>query len=75
MAKEEKEMKRFKPMICPVCGEYEFEDESSHDICSICGWHDDGYFEGGGANDMSLDEAREDFAKKRQPNPKYRKFK
>ncbi len=62
------------PHKCPVCGEYEFEDEACYDICPICGWEDDGYFEGGGANEMSLEEAREDFVKKRQLNPKYRKF-
>ena len=61
-----------KPHKCPVCGEYEFEDEHSYDICPICGWEDDDWFEGGGANDMSLDEAIENFKAKRKINPKYR---
>lgn len=61
-----------KPHKCPVCGEFEFEDEASYDICPVCGWEDDGYYEGGGANDMSLEEAQEAFKKERAINPKYR---
>ena len=60
------------PHKCPVCGEYEFEDESCFDICPICGWEDDGYYEGGGANDLSLDEAIAEFKRKRQIDPKYK---
>ena len=60
------------PHKCPVCGEYEFEDECSYDICPVCGWEDDDWFEGGGANEMSLEEAKEDFAKKRKNNPQYK---
>lgn len=26
---------------CPVCGQYEFPNRNSFDICSICGWQDD----------------------------------
>ncbi len=63
------------PHMCPVCGEYEFEDEATYDICPVCGWEDDGYFEGGGANDMSLEEAQKDFAEKRKLDPNYRKYK
>lgn len=57
---------------CPVCGEYTFEDVDSYDICPVCGWEDDGYFSGGGANEMSLDEAIADFQKRRSENPKYK---
>lgn len=60
------------PHKCPVCGEYEFPFECSYDICPVCGWEDDGYFEGGGANDMSLDEAKEEFKQQRIKNPKYK---
>ena len=60
------------PHKCPVCGEYMFEDEMSYDICPVCGWEDDDYFEGGGANDMSLNEAIDDFKNKRHINPNYR---
>lgn len=59
------------PHKCPVCGEYEFDDMFSYDICPICGWEDDDYFEGGGANNMSLEEAIENFKNKRRANPKY----
>lgn len=61
-----------KPHKCPVCGEYEFKEEDSFDICPVCGWEDDGYFEGGGANDMSLEEAKKDFAEKRACDPSYK---
>lgn len=58
-----------KPHNCPVCGEYEFEDECSYDICPVCGWEDDDFFEGGGANDMSLDEAKNFFSTKKKRKP------
>ena len=60
------------PHKCPVCGEYEFEGVNSYDICPVCGWEDEEYYDGGGANDMSLEEAKKDFAKKRANNPSYR---
>ena len=60
------------PHKCPVCGEYIFKDNHSFDICPVCGWEDDDWFEGGGANDMSLDEAIVDFKKHREADPKYK---
>ena len=50
--------------LCPVCGKYEFETEGSFDICIVCGWEDDNLqlampYYSGGANKMSLNEARE----------------
>lgn len=57
---------------CPVCNEYTFSDEDSYEICPICGWQDDGYFEGGGANDISLEESIKIFKKKRSENSNYR---
>ncbi|MRS02043.1 hypothetical protein EG832_02240 [bacterium] len=50
---------------CPVCGFMTFaEPPGSYDICSICGWEDDGVQLanpacGGGANTESLIEAQE----------------
>lgn len=60
------------PHVCPVCGEHTFKDNHSFDICPVCGWEDDDWFEGGGANDMSLDEAIADFKKHREADPKYK---
>ena len=56
------------PHKCPVCGKYEFETINSFDICEICGWEDDGYQERHPdeeccANQMSLNQAKEAFAK------------
>ena len=48
-------------IICPVCGEYVFEEK--YEICPVCGWENDKLqtenpdFEGG-ANRMSLNQAR-----------------
>ncbi len=52
---------------CPVCGQYEFEDENDHDTCSVCGWEndvlqlEDPQYDGG-ANHISLNEARRNYA-------------
>lgn len=48
---------------CPVCGRYEFPDIDSYDVCDVCGWEDDIVQEddpdyAGGANRMSLNQAR-----------------
>lgn len=50
-------------MKCPVCGKYEFEEYSSYDICPFCKWEDDGlqgddHNYAGGANHLSVNEAR-----------------
>jgi uncharacterized Zn finger protein (UPF0148 family) len=57
---------------CPVCGQYEFEGDGSFDICDVCGWEDDPLQKDepdleGGANEMSLNQAREEW-KRRQGN-------
>ncbi|MCR5741860.1 MAG: hypothetical protein K6G38_05335 [Gammaproteobacteria bacterium] len=65
------------PHICPICGEYEFENSNSYDGCPICGWIDDGtenrplddYSE---VNVISIHEAKEEFKNKRKENPKYK---
>lgn len=56
---------------CPVCQTYAFSKDTfpgSYDICNTCRWEDDDVqfkdpdFEGG-ANDVSLNEARRNFQK------------
>ena len=52
---------------CPCCGNMTLDDEPGHfDICDVCGWEDDNIQRDdpdfwGGANDMSLNQAREAF--------------
>jgi len=51
---------------CPVCGKYDFPEENSFDICPICGWENDGvqaddHNYAGGANYLSVNEARIEF--------------
>lgn len=48
---------------CPCCHKYEFSEVGSYEICPVCNWEDDPIQEGeadygGGANVMSLNEAR-----------------
>lgn len=52
-------------------------EEDNHDICHVCGWEDDGvqsvdpdFY--GGANNMSLNDARKYYAKILEENPNYR---
>ena len=60
---------------CPVCGQYEFEEWNDFDICTNCGWENDGIQTNdpdyrGGANEESLNEAKEIYARtgKYEPN-------
>ena len=55
---------------CPCCGEGLVEEEHLYDVCEICGWEDDPVqFDDpdyrGGANTMSLNEARAAFKSRR----------
>lgn len=50
--------------LCPVCKKHQFIEKGKFEICPICGWEDDpvarqdpAYV--GGANKISLEEARE----------------
>ncbi len=61
----DKEAKKFK---CPCCGNYTLEEEptDTYEICSVCFWEDDplqfrNHDYVGGANKMSLNEARENY--------------
>jgi hypothetical protein len=55
---------------CPVCGEYEFRLKSDYDVCDVCGWENDGLQMAkpdydGGANALSLNEARAEWARRK----------
>lgn len=55
--------------ICPVCGKYEFTERGGFEICPVCGWEDDPVQRrepdyAGGANKMSLNEAKQMWGKK-----------
>lgn len=56
--------------ICPVCNKYNFDDD--YDICPYCGWENEGFYYGSGANDKPLEEYRKEYLKNMNKNPKYR---
>ena len=53
-----------KPFICPVCGKHNFTTEGDFEFCPICKWQNDGFYESGGANDLSLEDYRKQFFSK-----------
>jgi hypothetical protein len=51
---------------CPCCGQCTLTERGHYDICGHCGWEDDPVQEelpdrGGGANVVSLNEARRNY--------------
>lgn len=72
----EEHMPEPKPHKCPICGEYEFADELSSDICPVCGWEDTGFEdmpdEKPSEYMMSFNERLAWFKEKRKENPKYK---
>lgn len=67
---DEKNTKKYK---CPCCGNYTFPEEvgNTFEVCEICNWEDDLVqlrnpdFKGG-ANKMSLNEARQAYKEGRE---------
>lgn len=60
--------KREGKYLCPCCEKHYFDEFDDYDICPVCDWENDGLQNNhpdfrGGANDMSLNEAREAFRK------------
>lgn len=54
---------------CPVCGEFDFEEHNSLEICEVCGWQDDAVQVNNpdstdGANKISYNQACEAYKKK-----------
>lgn len=66
------------PHSCPLCGEYEFKDLLSYDICPICGWEDNGFEEQPDSKPnpdvMSFNERLMWFKSQRKNNPKFKKY-
>lgn len=64
------------PLMCPICGKYQFEDDNNFDICPSCGWENDGVQTNdpdyaGGANDLSLNQYKKEYEQKIKENPNY----
>ena len=60
-----------KNIKCPICEQYTFEHENDFDDCPICGWENDGvqmddYDYWGGANQMSVNQARKAYKEGKQ---------
>lgn len=64
-------MKKNNNVICPVCGKYTFYGVNNNDICKYCGWQNDGYYEAGGANEISLEDFKKRYQKKIEDNPNF----
>lgn len=58
-------------VVCPVCGKTKFESSKSYEICSFCGWENDGVYEADGANKISLKEYKERYEATVADNPSY----
>ncbi len=59
---------------CPVCGRFNFKDESCHDVCPYCGWEDDGTEDSNiiGANSICFTDYREQYKSYLASHPDYK---
>ncbi|MBQ6381582.1 MAG: hypothetical protein IJJ41_08320 [Clostridia bacterium] len=64
-------MKKNNNVICPVCGKYTFCAHNNYDICKYCGWENEDYYDGGGANELSLEECRKRYQRAIADNPNF----
>lgn len=77
------DMKKYREMDCPVCGEYYFSQLTEDEIemydfvrCSVCGWINDLYQvenpdSSDGKNNLSLNDYKKDYEKKKEADPNY----
>ena len=64
-------MKKNNNVVCPVCGKYTFCGHNNYDICKYCGWENEDYYDGGGANELSLEECRKRYQRAIADNPNF----
>ena len=74
-------MTQYKPMLCPVCGDFYFSElQEGDDVrklrCSRCGWRYDlvqteNPDKENGANELSLNAYKAQYARKLADNPQY----
>src|SRR5215475_8120424 len=46
---------------CDVCGHRTLDRKAAWEICPVCFWEDDEWYTGGGANDVTLEQARTNY--------------
>lgn len=63
--------KNYQNVTCPVCGKYTFSNHNDYDICKYCGWENDGYYNSGGANDLSLEDFKKRYFDTIRKNPNF----
>jgi len=71
MGRSENDVSSEDERLCPCCHKYRFDEVGKYEICPICGWEDDPIARkdpsfAGGANKMSLNEARSVFLNKKK---------
>ena len=66
------------PHKCPLCGEYEFKDLLTYDICPVCGWEDNGFETDPDykthPSQMSFNERKAWFSEQRRLDPKFKAY-